>query len=162
MYIFLVWSFWERCKEKRYELYTCVVDVVDTDQHCLDYWWPVQRLAEHSGVLSARLGERERERERDRHCVKLAAINLHTDSEYNKGWYNYGPDRKLKIFHLAWWWPNLITNKAKCLIGAVDNPEFDFSLKVPVIVQVYLFWSIVSVTFGGQLRCCTTCIDTYH
>ena len=50
-------------------IFTCVVDVVDTDQHCLDYWWPVQRLAEHSGVLSARLGEeRERERERPTLC----------------------------------------------------------------------------------------------
>ena len=83
------------------------------------------------------------ERPRDRHCVKLAAINLHRDSEYNKDWYNYGPDRELKIFHIPWWWPNLITVKAKCLIDAADKIQYNSIWFEKFLFQfkfIELFW----------------------
>ena len=58
---------------------TCVVDVVDTDQHCLGLLMTCPRFGRTvlNTVSQTRRGERERER--GRHCVKLAAINLHTD-----------------------------------------------------------------------------------
>ena len=79
-------------------------------------WQNSPEYCQHTG----RERERERERERDRHCVKLAVINLDTDWEYNAGWYNYSPDRELKIFHLPPWWTNIITNRAKGSVDAIS------------------------------------------
>ena len=57
---------------------TCVVDVVDTDQHCLGLLMTCPRFGRTVLNTVSQTGG-ERERERGRHCVKLAAINLHTD-----------------------------------------------------------------------------------
>ena len=100
-------------------------------------------------VSQTRRGERERER--DRHCVKLAAINLHTDSEYNKGWYNYGPDRKLKIFHLPWWWPWSDNKQGQMpnRCGRLYRNQLQLESSYVWSSESILKLSIVSITFGS-------------